>query len=124
MRTSKEQRRVILAEFERSGLSATQFAQGSGLKYSTFAGWLSRYRRRKGPGLKSAVRRIRGRKEIEQKLTVIKQLSPYFLGCNVPLLFGGCATPHGAMDDEHGLSAHVQNSNAECRALTQTPAAI
>jgi len=53
VRTTKEQRRVILAEFERSGLSATQFAQRSGLKYSTFAGWLSRYRRRKRPGLKS-----------------------------------------------------------------------
>jgi len=56
VRTSKEQRRVILREFERSGLSATQFAQRSGLKYSTFAGWLSRYRSRKRPGLKSAVR--------------------------------------------------------------------
>jgi|SRR5438270_6728948 len=56
VRTSKEQRRIILGEFEGSGLSATQFAQRSGLKYSTFAGWLSRYRRRKRPGLKSAVR--------------------------------------------------------------------
>jgi hypothetical protein len=56
VRTSKEQRRVILREFEHSGLSATQFAQRSGLKYSTFAGWLSRYRSRKRPGLKSAVR--------------------------------------------------------------------
>ena len=56
VRTSKEQRRVILREFERSGLSATQFAQRSGLKYSTFAGWLSHYRSRKRPGLKSAVR--------------------------------------------------------------------
>lgn len=56
VRTSKEQRRVILREFERSGLSATQFAQRSGLKYSTFAGWLSRYRRTKRPGLKSPVR--------------------------------------------------------------------
>src|SRR3954469_8953036 len=56
VRTSKEQRRVILAEFEHSGLSATQFAQRSGLKYLTFAGWLSRYRRRKRAGLKSAVR--------------------------------------------------------------------
>jgi len=56
VRTSKEQRRVILAEFERSGLSAAQFARQSGLKYSTFAGWRQRYRQRKRPGLKSAVR--------------------------------------------------------------------
>ena len=56
VRTSPEQRRLILAEFERSGLSAIQFAQRSGLKYSTFAGWRQRYRRRKGAGQKSPVR--------------------------------------------------------------------
>jgi hypothetical protein len=38
VRTSPEQRRVILAEFERSGLSAVRFAQRTGLKYSTLAG--------------------------------------------------------------------------------------
>jgi transposase-like protein len=47
VRASKEQRRVILAEFERSGVSATQFAKRTGLKYSTLAGWLQRYRRTK-----------------------------------------------------------------------------
>jgi transposase-like protein len=45
VRASKEQRRAILAEFERSGVSATQFAKVTGLKYSTLAGWLQRYRR-------------------------------------------------------------------------------
>jgi transposase-like protein len=54
VRTSKEQRRVILAEFERSGVSATQFAQRTGLKYSTLAAWVQRYRRTKR--LKSPVR--------------------------------------------------------------------
>jgi transposase-like protein len=56
VRTSKEQRRVILAEFERSGVSAAQFAQRTGLKYSTFVGWVQRCRRPKRPGLKSPVR--------------------------------------------------------------------
>ena len=56
VRTSKEQRRVILAEFERSGVSVAQFAQRTGLKYSTFAAWVQRYRRPKRPGLKSHVR--------------------------------------------------------------------
>jgi transposase-like protein len=56
VRTSKEQRRVILGEFERSGVSAAQFAQRSGVKYSTFAAWVQRYRRTKRPGLKSPVR--------------------------------------------------------------------
>jgi transposase-like protein len=44
VRTSREQRRRILAEFARSGLSAAQFARRTGLKYSTLAGWLQRRR--------------------------------------------------------------------------------
>jgi len=56
MRTTKEQRRIVLAEFERSGVSAAQFAQRAGVKYSTFAAWVQRYRRTKRPGLKSPVR--------------------------------------------------------------------
>jgi len=56
LRASKEQRRVILAEFEHSGLSAAQFAQRTGLKYSTFAAWVQRYRRTKRPARKSPLR--------------------------------------------------------------------
>jgi transposase-like protein len=56
LRTSKEQRRVILAKFEESGLSAAQFAQRTGLKYSTFAAWVQRYRRTKRPVRKSPLR--------------------------------------------------------------------
>ena len=56
VRTTREQRRVILAEFERSGVSATQFAQRTGVKYSTFAAWVLRYRRTKRPGPKSPLR--------------------------------------------------------------------
>ena len=47
VRASMEQRRAILTEFERSGVCAAQFAKVTGLKYSTFAGWLQRYRRAK-----------------------------------------------------------------------------
>jgi hypothetical protein len=43
VRMSKEQRRLILDEFERSGESAAGFAKRTGLKYSTLAGWLVRY---------------------------------------------------------------------------------
>src|SRR5882724_11758834 len=56
VRASKEQRRLILAEFERSGVSAAQFAKRTGLKYSTLAGWLQRYRRAKSPGRARPVR--------------------------------------------------------------------
>jgi transposase-like protein len=50
VRTSREQRRLILAEFERSGVSAVEFARRAGLKYSTLAGWRHRHRRSHRPG--------------------------------------------------------------------------
>ena len=56
VRTSREQRRRILAEFERSGMSAAQFARRVGLKYSTFAFWVQRYRRTKRPARRSPLR--------------------------------------------------------------------
>ena len=56
VRVTKEQRRVILAEFARSGLSAAGFARQTGLKYSTFALWVQRYRRTKRSGRKPPLR--------------------------------------------------------------------
>ena len=56
VRTTREQRRLILAEFERSGISAAEFARRTGLKYSTFALWVQRYRRTKRPARKAPVR--------------------------------------------------------------------
>lgn len=47
LRVSKEQRKAVLAKFEQSGMSATKFAAVTGIKYSTLAGWLQRYRRPK-----------------------------------------------------------------------------
>ena len=46
VRTSKERRQAIFAEFDRSGVSGAQFAQLTGLRYSTFAG-VSRPRKAK-----------------------------------------------------------------------------
>jgi len=56
VRTTREQRRLILAEFERSGFSAADFARRAGLKYSTFAAWVQRHRRTKRPVRKSPMR--------------------------------------------------------------------
>jgi len=56
VRATREQRQVILAEFERSRLSAVQFAKTHGLKYSTFAYWVARQRRSRAPGGKPALR--------------------------------------------------------------------
>ena len=50
VRTSREQRRLILDVFERSGVSAVEFARRTGLKYSTLAAWRHRHRRSKRSG--------------------------------------------------------------------------
>lgn len=47
---------MILAEFERSRVSAAEFAKQSGIKYSTFAGWLQRDRRARPKGQPPAMR--------------------------------------------------------------------
>jgi transposase-like protein len=44
VRTSKERRQAILAEFDQSGVSGAQFAKLAGIRYSTFAGWRQRRR--------------------------------------------------------------------------------
>src|SRR5512138_1218564 len=49
VRLSKEQRGLILEEFERSGVSGAEFARRCGLKYSTLAGWRQRQRRSRKP---------------------------------------------------------------------------
>lgn len=56
VRTTRGQRRVILAEFERSGMCAAQFARRTGLKYSTFAYWVQHYRRTRRLARKAPVR--------------------------------------------------------------------
>ncbi len=47
LRVSKEQRNLVLTKFEQSGMSSAKFAAAMGIKYSTLAGWLQRYRRPK-----------------------------------------------------------------------------
>ena len=56
LRVSREQRKAGLARFEQSGMSGAKFAAVAGIKYSTFAGWVQRYRRTKS---KAALRRLR-----------------------------------------------------------------
>jgi transposase-like protein len=58
VRSTPERRAAILAEFERSGVSAAQFARLAGIKYSTFAQWVQRHRRRH-PARKPAGRALR-----------------------------------------------------------------
>ena len=45
MLTARARREALMAEFDRSGLSAESFTELSGIKYSTFAGWLHCRRR-------------------------------------------------------------------------------
>ena len=76
VRTTREQRRVILAEFERSGLSAAQFARRTGLKYSTFALWVQRCRRSKRPARKTPLRLLEAVLTTATPATVLTVLLP------------------------------------------------
>ena len=40
VRTGRERREVLLAEFDRSGVSGARFARMAGINYQTFCGWL------------------------------------------------------------------------------------
>ncbi len=42
VQSTVEQRRAVLAEFERSGLSGPRFARAAGMPYQTFASWRQR----------------------------------------------------------------------------------
>jgi transposase-like protein len=44
VRVPPERRAALLAEFERSGLSALKFAELAGVKYATFANWRQKQR--------------------------------------------------------------------------------
>ena len=60
VRTSRERRQAILDEFDQSGVSAAQFAELAGIRYSTFAGWVNRRRKTKSvpPARPSALRLV------------------------------------------------------------------
>jgi hypothetical protein len=49
VRTPPERREQLLDEFECSGLSGVKFAALTGIKYQTFAAWLAKRRRQRGP---------------------------------------------------------------------------
>jgi hypothetical protein len=55
VRTGRERREQLLAEFDRSGVSGARFARMAGIKYATFAGWLHQ-RRGKAAGARRSRR--------------------------------------------------------------------
>jgi hypothetical protein len=64
VRVSAERRAALLAEFDKSGMSAARFAAWSGVKYPTFAAWLQRRRRDRpsnggAPGELEGVEKVR-----------------------------------------------------------------
>jgi hypothetical protein len=48
VKTPPERRERLLEEFERSGLSGAKFAALAGIKYQTFAAWVTRRRKQLG----------------------------------------------------------------------------
>ncbi len=50
IKTPRERREALLAEFDRSGMSGQQFAKWAGIKYGTFITWVQKRRRKGAPG--------------------------------------------------------------------------
>src|SRR5271156_4683427 len=50
IKTPRERREALLAEFDRSGMSGQQFAKWAGIKYGTFITWVQKRRRKGVPG--------------------------------------------------------------------------
>jgi hypothetical protein len=46
VRYTKERREELLGEFDRSGMSGASFARLSGVRYTTFAGWIKSRKRK------------------------------------------------------------------------------
>jgi len=47
VRTPREKREGLLAEFDRSGMTGAQFARFAGVRYPTLMNWLQKRRKRK-----------------------------------------------------------------------------
>jgi hypothetical protein len=49
IKTPRERREALLAEFDRSGMSGAQFAKWADIKYGTFITWVQKRRRKTAP---------------------------------------------------------------------------
>ena len=47
MRTTRERREALLAEYDRSAMTGRKFAKWAGIKYTTFANWLQQRRKQR-----------------------------------------------------------------------------
>jgi transposase len=50
IKTPRERREALLAEFDHSGMSGQQFAKWAGIKYGTFITWVQKRRGKGAPG--------------------------------------------------------------------------
>ena len=94
LRVSREQRKAVLAKFEQSGMSAAKFAIVAGIKYSTFAGWVQRYRR---ANPKAALRRLRLLEAVVNPSHAPERTSEHVLMVHLPEQRIGTASKHSTI---------------------------
>jgi hypothetical protein len=58
VQVTAERRKVLLDEFDRSGMSGAGFAKHYGIKYTTFAYWIQARRRKQKPSKRSGKMRF------------------------------------------------------------------
>ncbi|WP_395735265.1 IS66 family insertion sequence element accessory protein TnpA [Prosthecobacter sp.] len=87
VRTPRERRAMLVAEFGRSGLSARRFAQLAGVRYNTFWNWL----REHGQTAR------RGKKRTEPKPRLVEVcMNPQEASCQSPQAAVRITLPGGA----------------------------
>ena len=113
---SAQRRGELLAEYDRSGLSAPKFAALSGIKYQTFAGWL--HRRRKEAASAAIMTRPAPAKAVQWFETVVEEAR----GAATPMREPGLVVrlPSGATL-EVGSVAQAPIAAALLRAWEQAP---
>jgi len=86
VRTPRQKREELLAEFERSGLSGAKFAALAGVRYTTFAGWVQQRRKTRRGGkshdMRAAAPQVRlvevqpGKPMVENAAAALRVLLP------------------------------------------------
>lgn len=114
--TSRHHRQELLAEFDKSGICASEFAKLAGIKYPTFMYWLQQ-RRRKQPASALPTAPAKGTPALWLEGVIEKAQSGAASGAVLPLVV---RLPSGAAL-EIGHPSHVQLGAALLRAWEKSP---
>ena len=110
VKVTRDRRRAILEEFNRSGMSGAGFARHYGIKYATFAGWI--LKRRKSLSAPASSAPVEGMRFVE---AVVDRVNPVRTGALNGLRVELPGGAHLELNDERqaSLVAHLLRTLAD-----------